>query len=408
MAEPSTVGTGGAYIDFLVLGKTGMGKSTTADRLLVADSVSVAGPVDVTPVEKEGGNTQLDDILIWKLGKRSVENIKKRVMCFLANRAANITGFEAVNPETMTPDSVTKSCVLLSNENTRIRVLDVPGFHPSSSSPQVAAKKVAIQENLSIMRQILRTQAVKQLYFHRILYFLPSRGVCEKADSNYQDELKVMHHYFGRVIFDSMIVIGTERASKSTLDAFSEKDITDNRKVFKRAFQLAIAKPDQDPDEVQDIPQPPIIYLSLEESSSDVLRRLQQTIVTRMDGLQLQLQENTCARCSLKFGVHMTATGSLPVVSIRENDGVRSAYHQSQCHPLIIPEHTIFEKIVGTIAFVFLFVTGKEPSRPRFFEKCAKCDNPPGSPGCTRIGEQWGTKIKVDHKSELDEVHVQE
>ncbi len=187
MAEPSTVDTGGAYIDFLVLGKTGMGKSTTADRLLVADSVSVAGPVDVTPEEKEGGNTQLDDILIWKLGKRSEENIKKRVMCFLANRAANITGFEAVNPETMTPDSVTKSCVLLSNEKTRIRVLDVPGFHTSLSSPQVAAKKVAIQENLSIMRQILRIQALKQLHFHRILYFLPSRGVCEKADSNFQD-----------------------------------------------------------------------------------------------------------------------------------------------------------------------------------------------------------------------------
>ncbi len=148
--------------------------------------------------------------------------------------------------------------------------------------------------------------------------------------------LKVMHHYFGRVIFDSMIVIGTERASKSTLDAFSEKDITDNQKVFKRAFQLALAAPDQDPDEVQDIPQPPIIYLSLEESSSDVLKRLQQTKVTRMDGLQLQLQENTCAKCSLKFGVHMTATGSLPVVSIRENDGVRSAYHQSHCHPLIL------------------------------------------------------------------------
>ena len=43
-----------------------MGKSTTADRLLVADSVTVPG-FDMTPVEKEGGNTQLDDILIWNL-----------------------------------------------------------------------------------------------------------------------------------------------------------------------------------------------------------------------------------------------------------------------------------------------------------------------------------------------------
>ena len=36
------------YIDYLVLGKTGIGKSTTADRLLVANFVAVPGAVDVS------------------------------------------------------------------------------------------------------------------------------------------------------------------------------------------------------------------------------------------------------------------------------------------------------------------------------------------------------------------------
>ncbi len=407
MAGPLPVGASGAYTDFLVLGKTGMGKSTTADRLLVADTVP--GASDVTPVEKEGGNTQLDDILIWRLNGQSVEDVKERVMHCLENRAV---GIKAIDSKNTSLDFVTKDCVLLSNENTRIRVLDVPGFHTSLSSQQVAAQQVANQDNLGIMRQILRIQAEKQLHFHRILYFLPCRGVCERADCNFQEELMVMYHYFGRVIFDSMIVIVTERPSKSILGAVSDEEIEQNRVVFNRAFQLALAAPDQNPDDVQDIPEPQIIYLSLEECNSDVLRRLQQTIVSKIDGLQLHLQENTCARCSLKFGVHRTATVVEPVVLIREDDGRLLSYDQSQCHPLIIPKYSSLKRFVGGMAHIFflgipLLVGSPWPGFFNHDEECAKCKKPPGSPGCTLIDEEWemaGNKIKVGHKSELDRI----
>ncbi len=400
------------YIDFLVLGKTGMGKSTTADRLLVADSVP--GASDVIPVEKEGGNTQLDDILIWRLNGRSVGDVKGRVKFFLVNRAAGITGIDAVDPNNKSPDSVTKDCVLLSNEKTRIRVLDVPGFYSTLSSHQAAAQQVANQDNLGIMRQILRIQAVKQLHFRRILYFLPFRGVCERADRNFQEELKVMYHYFGRVIFDSMIVIATERPRKSTSDAFNDEDASEVQIVLKRTFQLALAAPNQNPDEIRDIPQPPIYYLSLEESNSDIIDKLRQKKVAREGGLQLQLHENTCARCSLKFGVHRIATVVEPVVSIGQNDGERSAYDQSMCHPLITLKYSKIQKFVGGVAYILLLgiplLAGKP--WPGFFnhdEECVKCKNPPGSPGCTLLGEEWvmaGNKIKVDHDSELDQVHI--
>ena len=400
-----------SYIDFLVLGKTGMGKSTTADRLLVADSVSVAGPVDVTPVEKEGGNTQLDDILIWKLCGRSVDDVKDRVKFFLGNRAVGLT---VVDPQNKSPDSVTKDCVLLSNEKTRIRVLDVPGFHTSLSSQQAAIQQVANQDNLGIMRQILRIQAIKQLHFRRILYFLPCRGVCERADSSFQEELKVMYHYFGRVIFDSMIVIATMHPRRSKANAFSVEDFEDNQVTLNRAFQLALAAPDQNPDEVQDIPKPPISYLSLIASGSDILKELRQTKVTRMDGLKLHLQENTCAKCSLKFGVHRMATIVEAVVSIRKNDGERSAYDQSKCHPLIIPKYSMVHRFFGGVAYILLIgipLLAGNPW-PGFFnhdEECLRCKNPPGSPGCTSVGKEWevtGEKIKVDHKSKLDQVVV--
>ena len=403
------------YKDYLVLGRTGMGKSTTADRLLVANSV--VGAVDVTPVDKGGsdGNTQLDNIKIWRLSRlsrRSVDYVTERVKRFLengANFAATI-----ISKNKSSTDSITNDCTLLSNEKTKIRVLDVPGFYSSLSSQQVAALElqVANQSNLGIMRQILRIQAIKKLRFHRIIYFLPYRGVCERADKSFQEEIEVMYHYFGRLIFDSMIVIATERSRRSKLDAINYEEIEENRVTLNRTFQCALAKPDQNPDEVQDIPQPPIIYLSLEESNSDVLRRLQETKVARMDGLQLHFHENTCAQCSLKFSLYKTPTGFEPVVSIQESDGRLSPYDQSQCHPLIIPKYSKVEKFFGGVAYIVLLGIPKLAGNPwpGWFnrdEECAKCERPPGSPGCTLLGEEWvvaGNKIKVDHKSELDKV----
>ena len=223
-----------------------------------------------------------------------------------------------------------------------------------------------------------------------------------------------MYHYFGRPIFDSMIVIATEHSRKSKLGAISDEDVSDNRVTLNRAFQLVLAAPDQKPEDVQDIPQPPIFYLSLEESSSSILGQLQKTTVTRMDGLKLQLQENTCARCSLKFGVYKTETVIEPVV-IRKNNGRLLLYDQSRCHPLIIPKYSKVQKVFGGIAYIVLLgipLLAKNEPWPGFLnhdEKCAKCENHPGSPGCTLISQKYvfeGYEIEVKHMSELDKVKV--
>ncbi len=215
-----------------------------------------------------------------------------------------------------------------------------------------------------------------------------------------------MYHYFGRVIFDSMIVIATERARKSQLDSFDDEDIKEARIILDRTFQLALAAPKQNPDDIKDIPQPPIFYLSMVESSSDILRRLQETTVKAIDGLQLHLHENTCSRCSLKFGVYSTETGNHALVSISENDGKHSAYDQSKCHPVITLKYSETQKFFGGIAHTLTLGIPNallENTWPGFFnvdEECKKCKKPPGSPGCTLVDTCWN-RIKVDHKSGL-------
>ena len=66
-----------------------------------------------------------------------------------------------------------------------IRVLDTPGFSPSN----VEAGATTYQINLQIFRWIVREQLdpKKNMAVQRLLYFLPNRGIPEKADGTLQD-----------------------------------------------------------------------------------------------------------------------------------------------------------------------------------------------------------------------------
>ena len=62
---------------------------------------------------------------------------------------------------------------------------------------------------LRIMREILRFQAVLRMNIGRIIYFIPQCGGLERPHNILMMELQQMLHYFGRLIFDCMVLAVT-------------------------------------------------------------------------------------------------------------------------------------------------------------------------------------------------------
>ena len=90
-----------------------------------------------------------------------------------------------------------------------------------------------------------------------MLYFLPCRGSLEKADRDFQNELNVMHHFFGTSIFENMVVAATNHPRKQK-HGFDEEDKRDTREIFYTALKL-VTKDDN-------VFCPPIIYIAMSDT----------------------------------------------------------------------------------------------------------------------------------------------
>ena len=414
-----------SYFDLMMIGRTGLGKSTVGNKFLGIDP----DKKELAGVYRPGDT--IDNVIMQWEG-----NTDKRPYFQM--------GYGA--------ESVTKKCKLLSNESTKDRVLDTRGF----ADFEVTQKYGVIKGNLQCFRWILQVQRAHNLRFSRVLYFFPNRGPPERADGHLQEEIKVMHGFFGQKIFDVMVIIVTNSADDAYQQAgFSENNIAQVQKVFKIAFKKVTDT---------DLPKcPPVLYIPLNEDCKKIYANIiSAEVISDAEYLyfspeypklrnfdkegdrppiQLNLDmpheeikqilrinrgkrfhfENRCTRCAIKIIEEILPSGEeIPVRVVFEN-GDEEQYDNSYCHPVFIPKHSKFVKFVGGIAHILTLGTVKlyeiisgEKVWPGFTnseEVCLHCKKPPNSDGCLAVSQECeigGEKILMKHSKKLDTLKLLE
>ena len=376
------------YCDFLVIGRTGLGKSTLANKFIGIDPE--------TKSLLEGEEDPKDVIKRWECNENDNPYFETG------------GGFE----------SVTQRCKVLSNKRSMNRVLDTVGFADS----ELTRTYGVFLGNIQCFRRILQVQRHCELRFSRVIYFLPARGPLRRADGTLQEEIKVMYDFFDTKIFDIMVIVATK--DKENQDwGFTKREINTVEGVFMTAFGKISHS---------GLPKcPPVIYLPLSADQKQVSDSIiGAPVISDADTLnfspefprnppRVQLSfENRCTRCAVKIVYQRLRDGTKnPVKVVYENDS-EEQYDNSYCHPLFIPKHSTFVRFVGGVGHILTLGTfklvewladGKVRFWPWFFdgqEKCIKCGKPPGSPTCHPVNQSYRVnedeRMTVDHTTKLD------
>ena len=409
------------YFDIMVIGKTGMGKSTTAEKILIANPLEkkyLGEPYQDPTHDDENGHIQYGDMFMWHLSNKpnEIERVTEKLKNLVFYRSLSHPHKE-VNQYHEKGYESTEQCELFSNDTTKIRVLDVPGFYGSEASCSSNIRERAMQtanNDLSIMRKILHIKIAKKFKFNRIMYFLPEKGALERDSQILQTEIGIMENYFGRSIFESMVVIATHSANAYKFfpkdrDLFPSEDIEKTRYFFHKAMIKVFG--------TEDVPTPPIVFISLFDTCEEVYSKIRDCKVSK-EGVELRFNPSTCARCSIKIGTLKEdeyveeRDGDRIRTCTRDNDWSHAIpYEDSTCHPMMIPKYTKLQKIVGGIAHLITFKIfwGKWPSFKSLDEMCIKCGECPKTRGCVKVNTTYTNgsgEIKVDHTSTVIESYV--
>ena len=391
------------YYDIMVIGKTGMGKTTTADKLLVANphGHDYIGDQYSEP-EVKGQRMNVEDLSIWLLSNSPdelsrVKTRLKNIAFFrgLKNPHKEINGFHS---EDQLNSGMTPDFELISNESTKVRVLDVPGFFGEGDAGSVFFSSTEKANNsaevaLRRMRNILQIQSEMHMNFRRILYFLPAHGSLKRGDAYLETELSILAKYFGKAIFDCMIVITT--VSSEAYDGGHEVTFSDKAmRTTKKSFDVVLSR--VLPKE-RNLPQPPFLFISMVDTCEDILANIKSARVA-CDPVNLEFNTLICARCGSKAKIVESER-----VAVYTDEINTIPYNESTCHPLFIPKYTNVIRLIGGIVYIFSFHT---LFKGYLDEECVKCQQRPGSRGCTQVKTKYelkGDYLIVDHTNNTSE-----
>ena len=348
MASPGAAA--GDYYDILLLGNTGMGKSNTANKLL-----GIIPPPRVE--ESEQSNVPTAPHSKTKQLRQPIEGFSEKLstrLYFLVSSGSS---------------TVTKSCQLLCNDETGVRVLDTPGFAASDLVKEYGV----FGGNSRTIRSIIRSQVSYNFKPRRILYFLPTRGAITRAGGVLQDEIQVMYEYFGASLFKVMVIIATFDEEYSDSITFTDRKIDETSRAFMAAYTAITG---------ESLPKcPPILYIPLSER--DILPKVKSAEVIDDIPLTTLYYEKRCLKCAAKLVYGQ-------IIQVETTKGEKLDLDDSKCHPFFIPKYTKLQKIssgiIASISFAVKHGTMKSE------EICSCCKNPPGSEGCGKYKE----KVEVE------------
>lgn len=424
------------YYNIMLIGTTGQGKSTTADKLLIANPNQhhyEGGLPQREPVlNEQHRQLQMDDITMWLLHASSevpddsggklldqdnLQCAKTRVKClvYFRNKDDPHKKVNDARDSKMKIFTTTKECEVLSNETSKVRVMDVPGFFDATSlrlkgrKPDSLINSLQIN-NLDIMRRIVRIQTTLGMKFHRILYFLPSRGPLERANAHLKLELEWMKHYFGKHIFQCMVLVATvpsyisEDEDYPEHKKFPEKVVKATKAIFREALEeVFLSTCNDDAPSDNDVPDPPLIFISLTDSCEKILEKVKGAYDADVR-LNLEFDPKTCAHCGVKISM---VKGQRVTCHFQSNT---IPYEESTCHPRFVAKYTRADKVWGEFKHVVLFKWVKNPWPVFTGEECANCKGDPNSSGCMQVGSTFQFKLKkeqqtitVDHTNKFDD-----